>query len=333
MKIVIIKTSALGDILHTSFILQFIKSHIPNAHISWVIESRFAGILSNHKDIDELITINTKNKSIKNILKTIKDLRALKKQNNYDIAIDFQGLLKSAITSKILCKNNNGYDKNSIREKVASYLYKNSFDIAYHSNTIDRYRELLNKSLNINVSKEDVLAKKNSCFYSQESTNSIKPFLSDEKKNIIFIVGSTWESRIYPKERFLNIAKNLENTNILVPYGNTEEKKFGEYLQRNSHNVKVLPKLSLDKLKAIISSADLLIGNDTGPSYIAWANNIPSITIFGPTPASRIYESNIHKLIKSSSIVDHYNLNKNDFSINEISEDKIIKIAQELLNQ
>lgn len=332
MKIIIIKTSALGDILHTSCVSQFIKQYIPNAHISWVVESRFASILSHDSYIDEVIQINTKNKSLKNIKNTYKYLKQLS-NNNYDIAIDFQGLIKSAIVARLLCKNTCGYDKNSIRESVASYLYKRSFDIAYHSNTIDRYRLLLNHALGLDISKEQVLAKQPSLGYSSESKQNIENFIQNDQKNIIFVVGSTWKSRLYPKEKFLEIAKSMPNTNILVPFGNMDEYEFGKYLETNSQNVTLLPKLNLDELKAIISSADLLIGNDTGPSYIAWANNIPSITLFGATPATRIYPSETHYLLKSSSVVDHYKLNKNDFSISEIKPQEIVNIAQILLEK
>jgi heptosyltransferase-1 len=97
-------------------------------------------------------------------------------------------------------------------------------------------------------------------------------------------------------------------------------------------NIKMLPKMNLKELTALISNCDLLIGNDTGPSYIAWANNIPSITLFGPTPATRIYETNINKLLKSPSKIDHYKLDKNDFSIKEIKEQDILDIAKKLLD-
>ena len=76
----------------------------------------------------------------------------------------------------------------------------------------------------------------------------------------------------------------------------------------------------------------MLIGNDTGPTHMAWGLNIPSITIFGPTPINRVYQTPINRVIKSDSEVDHYNLDKNDFSICDIKSDDIIKMARELLD-
>ncbi len=333
MKIAIVKLSALGDIIHSAFVVQFIKHHIPNSKIDWIIEESFASILEYNKDINDIKKVNLK--SIKgnfsNIIKEIKRVRSYALEN-YDIVIDMQGLIKSAIASRVLSSNVAGYDKNSTREWIASYFYSNKFDIAYHLNTIDRYRLLVSRALNIDISKDDVLKKKPYLFFSKDDEKRAKEFLSKDRKNIVFIVGSTWQSRIYPKEKLVNIAKKLD-ANILIPYGNESEKLDANFIASNTNNVTVLPKINLQILKALISNIDLLIGNDTGPSYIAWANNIPSITIFGSTPSSRIYETDINRVLKSSSKIDHYKLNKNDFSISEIKEDQILDIALSLLDK
>ena len=96
-------------------------------------------------------------------------------------------------------------------------------------------------------------------------------------------------------------------------------------------NINVLPPLDLNDLKAVIAKADLTIGNDTGPTHMAWALNKPSITLFGPTPVSRVYQTDINKVIKSSSTVDPYKLNKADFSICEIDPQRIVDEAKSLL--
>lgn len=101
-------------------------------------------------------------------------------------------------------------------------------------------------------------------------------------------------------------------------------------MQDNSKYLHVLPRGSLDELKYVISKCSLLIGNDTGPTHMAWGLNVPSITIFGPTPTNRVYVTPINKVVKSDSEVNHYKLNKNDFSIQEIESEKIVKIAKEL---
>ena len=102
-------------------------------------------------------------------------------------------------------------------------------------------------------------------------------------------------------------------------------------MANKSDFIEVAPKLNLEGLKGIIKNSSLVIGNDTGPSHFAWAMNLPSIILFEPTPISRVYQTNINRVLKSSSIVDHFNLDKKDFSINEIKVDDVVKISQELL--
>lgn len=114
--------------------------------------------------------------------------------------------------------------------------------------------------------------------------------------------------------------------------GTADEKARAEWIEVHSVYTKCLPKINLNTLKAVIGKSDLLIGNDTGPTHMAWGLNIPSITIFGPTPINRVYQTPINKVIKSNSDVNHYKLNKNDFSICEIDANKIMLMAKELLN-
>ncbi len=329
MNIAIVKLSALGDIIHSAFVVQFIKLHLPNAKIDWIVEEGFSPILEDNPHINNIKTLNLKSikKNFFNIFKEIKKIKSFA-TSKYDIVIDLQGLTKSAITSKLLCKNVAGFDKESVRESFASMFYTKKIKIAYDENTIDRYRVLISEALNIEISKNDVLEKEPYLFYKQTDKNQ---FLSKDKDNIIFIIGANWQSRIYPKEKLIIIANALQG-NILIPFGNESEKEDADFIEENCTNVKVLPKINLDKLKELISNSNLLIGNDTGPSYIAWANNIPSITLFGPTPPTRIYETKINKLLKSTSVVNPYKLDKNDFSISDIKEEKIIQLAKELLN-
>ncbi len=322
MKIAIVKLSALGDIIHTAFILQFIKKRVPNSKIDWIVEERFASILEQNPDIDSIKTISLK--SIKenffNIFKEIGKLREYKK-SQYDIVIDFQGLIKSAVVSRVLSKNVVGFDRDSIRESLASYLYSKTVSIPYSENTIDRYRVLASEALGIDISKEEVLNKDPYLYFKSRPLKKI---------DVIFIIGSTWQSRIYPKEKLVEVANRLK-ADISIPYADEIERGSAEFIASKCKNVTILPKMGIDELKAIISSANLLIGNDTGPSYIAWANNIPSITLFGPTPPTRIYETEINKLLKSPSPVDPYRLDKDDFSISQIEVEKIVDIAATLL--
>ena len=331
MRIAIIKLSAMGDIIHAMVALQYIKKYDKNIIIDWFVEKAFKAVLDNNPDIDNIIEINLKQikKEKLSIFSEIKKIKSYKK-NNYDLVIDAQGLIKSAFVAKLLAKNIAGFSKTSIREGLASYFYTKKVEIAYDENTIDRNTKVLSNPLGFEITSKDILDKKSFLFYKNED-KIIYDYLDKDKKNIIFVISSTWESRNYPKEKFANLANKLKE-NILVVWANEEEKEKALWIEDNSSYVKVMPRINLNSLKALIGKSDLLIGNDTGPTHMAWALNIPSITIFGPTPINRVYITDINKVIKSSSKVNHYKLNKNDFSINEIKEEKILKIAKDILD-
>jgi len=330
MKICIVKLSAMGDIIHAMVGLQFIKKHFPDAQIDWIVENGFKGVLENNPHINNILPVNLKSIK-KNKLEIFNQIKLLNQyaKNNYDIVIDAQGLIKSAIVSKIVGgrvvgSQIFGFDKDSIREGISSWFYDGTVSISYASNTIDRNAKVLCEPICIDVEKKDILDKKPFLYFADTYTNRLK------NKYNLFVIGSTWESRNYPKEKFVEIAEKLKIQTYII-WGNDEEKEKALWMEKESSYLSILPRVSLDELKFVISQSDLLIGNDTGPTHMAWGLNIPSITIFGPTPVNRTYTTKINKVIKSDSQIDHYKLNKNDFSINEIESDEIVSIAKELI--
>jgi heptosyltransferase-1 len=328
MKIAIVKLSAMGDIAHAAIVLQFIKKHYPHAQIDWVCEKGFYGILEGNPHIHAIHTVNIKaikkNRDFKALLLLIKKLRNL---GAYDAIIDMQGLLKSAIVSRLIGKKTFGFDKNSTRESVASFFYKKSFDIPYDENTVDRNINVAARALGFEVTHKEALGKEPFLFYNGENF-SFAPYLKE--RNVVFVIGSTWPSRNYPKELFAQLADMMQ-CNCLIVWGGEDEYERAQWIDEHSKFATVLPKLNLNELKALIAKADLLIGNDTGPTHMAWAMNVPSITIFGPTPISRVHITPINRVVKSPSIVDPFKLNKQDFSIKEIAPEEIVAIAKELL--
>ncbi|MCT7582248.1 lipopolysaccharide heptosyltransferase I [Aliarcobacter butzleri] len=329
-RIAIIKLSAMGDIIHAMVALQYIKRQYPNLQIDWFVESVFAPILENNPDINEIIKLDLKSikKDKKEIINQIKLIKKYKK-NSYDLVIDAQGLIKSAIVSFFLGKSRVGFSKNSTREKLASFFYTKKVDIAYDKNAIERNVKVLSQALNFDITKDDILNKKAFLFYKNEN-EVIYEYLSKDKKNVLFVIGASWPSKMYSKEKFAKIINNLDE-NCLITWGNEAEKDIADFIA-NISKAKVLPKLDLNSLKAIMSKVDLVIGNDTGPTHMAWALNIPSITLFGNTPGYRnTYITNTNKIIESKSIVNPFKLDRNDFSIKEIDENEIINTAKGLL--
>lgn len=321
----------MGDIIHSMVALQFIKKFYSNLQIDWFVEEAFCQVLENNPNINKIIKLNLKSikKSKKNIFSQISLIKSFKNES-YDLIIDAQGLIKSALVARILGKDIVGFCKNSTREGLASIFYKKKISIGYDKNVIDRNAFLIGEALNFQISKDDILNKKPFLYFKDENPEIYK-YLNEKRKNILLIVGASWKSKMYSKEKFAKIVLSMNECNFIIAWGNKEEQEIASYITKNS-DAKILPKIDLNSLKALVSKVDLVIGNDTGPTHMAWALNTPSITIFGNTPDYRnTYLTNINKTIKSKSVVNPFKLDKEDFSINQIDEQDIVKMAKELL--
>ncbi len=331
MKVAIVKLSALGDIVHAMVALQFIKAYSPAIQIDWIVEERFAEVLQNNPDIDHILPVNLKSlKTNKTgIFQQFKVVREYA-LNNYDLVIDAQGLIKSAVIAKLLGKRIAGFDSRSIREKAASWFYDVKLACAYDSNAIARNAFVLSSPFGINITAKQLLNKKPYLFFKNEDPQ-IYDFLKNDRKNIVMVIGSSWASKNYPADKFVKIALSLQQ-NCLVVWASDQEKDAADWMSTQSGNIQVMPKMDLNSLKALIAKADLLIGNDTGPTHMAWALNRPSITIFGPTPIRMAYQTSINKVVKSASSVNPYKLNRQDYSIRDIDEIEISDLAKTLLH-
>ncbi len=325
-KIAIVRLSALGDIVNSSVVLQFIHAKFPDVKIDWLSEEAFAPLLENHSCINSVHTINLKKlKKEKSFTLLKENFYKLRSLGEYDMIIDMQGLLKSAIVSRILGSNTHGFDKNSTRESLASLLYKSSSNVSYQTSVVKRNCFLVADALGFDISDEMILSK-------EPIFKVITNFaLRSDKKNVAFVIGASWESKIYPKELVSKVCEELGEQCYII-WGNEKERVDAQWICDNTSFATLAPKLELHELVSFISAMDLTIGNDTGPTHMAWAQNIPSITLLGPTTARMIYETPINVGIKSPSHVNIMKIDKNDFSIKEIDYERIVAKAKELLN-
>jgi len=324
-KIAVVRLSALGDIVNSAVVLQFINEKYPDATIDWITEEMFSPLLKSHPLIDEIHTINLKKiKKDRNLSLLKNNIKKLRSLGDYDLIIDMQGLLKSAIVARLTGANTHGFDKNSTRESLATLFYKTTSNIPYETNVIKRNCFIVGDALGFEISDTMILNKKP--IFSKD----IYFGLRSDKKNIAIIIGASWKSKIYPKEAVIKVCEALQEQCYIV-WGDEEEKQNAEWICQHTKFASLAPKLQLHELVSFISCMDLLIGNDTGPTHMAWAQNIPSITLLGPTTSRMIYETPINIGIKSPSEVNILKINKNDFSIKEIEASEIIQTAKELL--
>ena len=317
LKIAIVKLSALGDIVHAAIVLQFIKKHCPNAHITWLVDARFASLLKDHPLIDELVILPLK-ESFKKSYKIIKTL------GKFDKIIDLQGLFKSAVVAKLLGKEIYGFSRESVKEKIAARLYRHKFKIDYNENIIVRNLSLVGYALNFSFEKSEIL-KKSPCF------EICKKFKNESgKKRVLIAAFASEESKIYDK--FKDVIRLLDGCEIYLCYGSESEKARAETIISGT-SAKLLEKLSIKDMIDFIASCDLVIGNDSGLTHLAWAVNRPSITLFGNRPSHRnAYVTDKNLVVDMGKQIDARSIDKNDFCIREIYPETVANFAKRLLN-
>ncbi|MGN8389269.1 lipopolysaccharide heptosyltransferase I [Helicobacter pylori] len=334
MKIAIVRLSALGDIIVSAVFLALIKERFTNAQIEWFVDERFSAILEHSPYIDKLHPIALKSTLTTfnplKIFKLFKSLRAYE----YDIVIDMQGLIKSALITQMLkAPKKVGFDYASAREGLSAFFYSQKVSIAYNESILKRNFTLLSHALNLPKKEiSESLSSRSKVFSYQDSPKIDALNLNKNKLKILFVLETSKINKTYPIERFKELALALENFQICLLWHADETKATALYgALKNQRDVLLLPKLTLNEVKALLFKMDLIIGGDTGITHLAWALQKPSITLYGNTPMERFkLESPINVSLTGNS---NANYHKKDFSIQNIDPKKIKECVLNILKE
>ena len=309
--------------------IQFIRKHIANAHISWFCDTRFEQIARLLAGVDEVVALPLKDKKF---LKSFGILR--QKQGQFDIIIDLQGLLKSALVSRSLGKNIFGFDRFSTKEGLASIFYTHKYSCNYDKNIILRNLELCAFALNFSFDEKEILTKepcflKNSRIPSDESRISNKNSRIPSKKILIAPFASE-SSKCYA--HFASVIKGAkEFAQCFLVAGSEIEREKATKLA--SSGATLLAPLDLAQILEFMDTCDLIIGNDSGITHLAWAQNYATITLFGNRSGARNAFATPKNLIIQATPkheIDAFHIDKSDFCINDIDPAQIIAKAKGL---
>ncbi len=328
MKIAIVRLSALGDIVHSMIVLQFIKREFPQSRITWITQSGFTELLEKNPHIDEIVGIDPK-KIKKRPLLAVEYAKKLRSLGEFDKIVDLQGLLKSALICRILKGKRYGLEFGSAREWEAALLYEERITVFCEKNVIYRNLDMVSKVFGFEYTKSEVLNKKPLLYFNIEGTEHLKTYFK-ERENVLIVPGSSQKNKNYPPQKMAEVAKAFKNP--LIIWGNESEKKIAKQIASASRAT-VLPKLSFNQLKYVISRSDMVIGGDTGPTHMAWAMNRPSVVLFGYTPTSLMFQTEINAAVKSPSPAGKCRFDKNDDSIKLIKPETVIEKAKEILER
>lgn len=283
-RILLVKTSSLGDVIHNLPIVNDILAHAPNAKIDWVVEEAFADIPRMHPHVQEVFTVAVR-RWRRQLLRhqtwqEINQCKRLLSSKRYDLVIDTQGLVKSAIMACGAHGEKHGYDKHSIREPLASRFYDQTYDIPYRQHAIHRVRTLAALSLNYPVPTDAPNYGIQGKLLLDESLQS-----QLNKPYVMALHATSKEAKLWPENEWVKLgqALNHQGYQLVLPWATPHEETRAIRIATQLHNAFVLPKLSIAKIASIIAKAKVTIGVDTGLSHLSAALSIPTVAVYTET--------------------------------------------------
>ncbi|MDB6097078.1 MAG: ADP-heptose--LPS heptosyltransferase [Francisellaceae bacterium] len=284
MRVLIIKMSSLGDIIHSLPALTDAHTANPSIRFDWLVEPAFQDIPKWHKAVENIIITPLrsikKNKwqALKNgqLTGLYRDLKIHK----YDMVIDAQGLFKSAILGLIVPTKIVGFDWHSAREPLASLFYNTKINVSKNQHAIFRTRELFSKALNYPLPQ----------YLPDYGLN--KGLLTNYfnyENYVVFLHGTTWDNKQWPTKYWIKLGQLLNDNKIKICllWGNEAELQKAEYIKNQLTNGVVLPKLNIKEIASLLLHARTVVTVDTGLGHLAAALHLPLIAIFGPTDPNK----------------------------------------------
>jgi heptosyltransferase I len=298
MRILIVKLSAIGDVIHTLPAAAFLKRALPQAHIAWAVERPAAAILRGSPAIDELLELDTRalrknmisNPQIAAFRTQLGSLKGKTSGQGFDVAIDFQGLLKSAMVLKATeAPRRIGFATSELREKLSRFFLTEQIQTASLAHVIDKNLALARALVDAPETQE--AAYQFPIAVAPEDEQYIDEALGNRlQKFAILNPGGGWMTKLWSVEKFAEVADWLWDEygiTSLVTYGPGEE-HLAQAVQSNSRqNTVIAFPSTLKQLVALARRAQIFVGGDTGPLHIAAACGTPIVGIYGPTSPER----------------------------------------------
>ncbi len=284
MRVLLVKTSSLGDVVHTLPALTDAQHAIPGIEFDWVVEEGFAEIPAWHPAVSQVIPVAIR-RWRKHPLQALRSgewsrFKSRLRETRYDLVIDAQGLVKSAWLTRYVKATVVGLDRESVREPLASRFYDRRYAIARDQHALERVRQLFAQALGY-VAPETVAD------YGLDRNQLATP---GEQPYLLFLHGTTWPSKHWPERYWRELAERMSEFgwSIRLPWGNADEKARAERIADGLASVSVLPKLNLGGIAKVVAGARACVAVDTGLGHLAAALDVPSISLYGPTLPGRV---------------------------------------------
>jgi heptosyltransferase-1 len=344
-KLLIVRLGAMGDIIHTLPAVAALRDAFPTIKIGWVVEERWAELLGTvtapnsgagspeQPLVDNIHTVNTKKwrtsmysaQTWKEIAAAVHEVRAEK----YEVAIDFQGAIRSALISRV-SRTNVIYGFDQPRETPARRFYTNKV-AARGTHIVEQ-----NLSLAEEVAGRSLPTRRAILPRDEAAERECERQLQEKQIGnfVLLNPGAGWGAKQWPAERYGEVARRLAEDGIkpLINFGPGEE-DLAKSVQQTSGGTADPIVCSLTQLIALTRRASLFVGGDTGPMHLAAALGVPVVAIFGPTDPARNGPFGTKSVVlrNPSSHTSHKRRPQAEEGLMEITSEQVIAAARQLL--
>lgn len=313
MRVLIIKTSSMGDIIHTFPAITDAKEQFPSITFDWVVEEAFVEIPSWHPAVDRVIPVAIR-RWRKNIAKSWRSpewrhFKTVLNKRHYDLVIDAQGLIKSAWLTKMVKAPSVGLDKRSAKEPIASVAYQRKVGVVKKMHAVERTRELFAAALGY----------KNPRGIGHYNLSTGPLNYSDALgKSLVFIHGTTRADKHWPELYWRELCEKASSDGFYVklPWGTEEDKARAQRLAEGLPHVEVLPKLNIKGVASALNHAVGVVSVDTGLGHLAAALDVPTVSLYGSTSPELIGAYGNHQIhLLASDFADQFIAKGEDVAI------------------
>jgi heptosyltransferase I len=280
MRILIVKTSSLGDVIHNLPVVSDIKRHFPYAVVDWCVEESFAAIPRLHQGVDQIIPVALRRwrKALfkASTWREIATFRTRLQTNTYDLIIDTQGLLKSALLARQACGPVAGYAAASAREPIAARFYDRHFKVSTTAHAVHRNRLLTAAAMAYQIDD------------APDYGVTVSPADFDwlpAQPYVVLLTATSRDDKLWPEAHWLNLGEHLAALGFaaVLPGGNPVERERAARLAAGIPRAKAAPTMSIQQLAALLAGSRAVVGLDTGLTHLAVALNVPTVAIYTAT--------------------------------------------------
>lgn len=295
MRILFVKTSSLGDVIHNCPAVSDVRRRFPDASIDWVVEEQFAGVVAMHSAVRRIVPVALRRWRSRllqpavwrELLAFRRDLRA----QTYDLIVDTQGLLKSAVISMGARGVSHGYDAHSARESISSRFYDVRHAVSRDLHAVERNRRLSAMATGSAPIGE--------CDYALVARPGEPIALGDPY--CVLLSMTSRADKLWPEEYWAELARTLaaRGMECVLPWGSAAELARCRRIVARAGSGHVPRALSLDELASVLARSRAVFGVDTGLAHLAAALGVRAIGLYCSTDPAR---TGLHGSTKAANL-------------------------------